>query len=143
MEALVGPLTERRRAVRHRRGLEEGGLLQVRIRSGHPAVLLNISAGGALLESESRSAPGTAIELIFEERDRQFAIKGRVLRSAVTRVISDGVSYEIAVAFDSHLWSPTGPGAGYLIPTREGRMTGWIRADATQSIASPGSDRVD
>jgi hypothetical protein len=106
-------------------------------------VLLNISAGGALLESESRSAPGTAIELIFEERDRQFAIKGRVLRSAVTRVISDGVSYEIAVAFDSHLWSPTGPGAGYLIPTREGRMTGWIRADATQSIASPGSDRVD
>ena len=90
MEALVGPLTERRRAVRHRRGLEEDGLLQVRIRSGHPAVLLNISAGGALLESESRSAPGTAIELIFEERDRQFAIKGRVLRSAVTRVLSNG-----------------------------------------------------
>ena len=143
MEALVGPLTERRRAVRRRRRVEEDGLLQVRIRSGHSAVLLNISAGGALLESESRSAPGTAVELIFEERDRQFAIKGRVLRSAVTRVLSDGVSYEIAVAFDRHLWSPTDPEAGYPIPPPEGRMTAWIRADATQSIAARGSDRVD
>ena len=142
MEALVGPLTERRRAVRRRRRVEEDGLLQVRIRSGHPALLVNISAGGALLESEGRSAPGTAIDLILERRDRQFSIKGRVLRSAVTRVHSHGVSYEIAVAFDSQLWSPTDPEAGYQIPLREGRTTAWIRADATQSVTSSGSDRV-
>jgi PilZ domain len=141
METPVGLLTERRGSAR--RWLSaEGRSAQVRIRSGHPAVVLNISAGGVLVESESRLPPGTTIEMIFEEPDKRVSVKGRVLRSAVTRVLRNGVSYQVAVAFDRHLASAPDSAAGYCIPPPHNRTTALFRADATQAMSTRGSDHV-
>jgi PilZ domain len=141
MEAPVGLLTERRGSAR-RRLSAESGFAQVRIRSGHRAAVLNISAGGALVESESRLPPGTTIELIFDEPDGQGSVKGRVLRSAVTRVLLNGVLYQVAVAFDRHLASAPDSAAGYCIPPPHNRTTALFRADATQAMSTRGSDHV-
>ncbi len=102
MDGGVRPLAERRRAVRLKREAEHG-VVQSRIRPGHEAVLIDIGAGGALIETCMRLLPGRPVELQFERGEQPATIRGRVLRCGVARVQPSRVAYRAAVSFEQPL----------------------------------------
>lgn len=62
--------------------------------------LLNVSRGGALVESGARMLPGARTELQLSGVKRQ-TIRGRIARCRVARI--DPVRYEGAIVFDDAL----------------------------------------
>jgi len=83
-----------------RTGLGEHGIISARVRPGHSVSVIDISAGGVLVEISCRLLPGAAADLLFETAHRRTSLRGRVLRCSVTRVHRSGVSYRAAIAFD-------------------------------------------
>ena len=72
----------------------------MRIRPGHEASVIDISADGARIETPLRLLPGRQIELHVERGDQLTGVRGRVLRCHVTRVMPSRMSYCGAVGFD-------------------------------------------
>ena len=83
--------------------VEHHRIISTRIRPGHPASIVDVSAGGALIETMFRLLPGTSVELHVETSTRHTRVRGEVLRSAVTKLRADGVCYRGAIRFDRHL----------------------------------------
>jgi len=96
-------LTIDRRTVRRLHRVEEHGVVAARIRPGHRAHLVDVSAAGALIETSYRLLPGASVELHLETDTTHTRIRGRVLRCAVVRVRPAAVCYQGAIAFDRHL----------------------------------------
>jgi hypothetical protein len=70
------------------------------LRPGQDVVVINLSAGGALVESDNRMAPGARTELqLFGTR--RCSIRGRVDRCAVAAV--SPVRYRGAIVFEEQL----------------------------------------
>lgn len=99
MEAVV---IDRRRA-RRRRTVEEHGIVSARVRPGHEVELIDLSAGGALIECMRRLSPGARIELSLTAGERWASVRGRVLRCAVVQLKPTTVSYQGAIGFDRDL----------------------------------------
>jgi PilZ domain-containing protein len=108
MDASLRPLTDRRVSIRTC-ALAELGIRQARVRPGHEASVIDISAHGALIETALRLLPGRHIELQIERGDQLTPIRGRVVRCRVARVHASRVSYEGAIGFDQPL--------GWLVAT--------------------------
>jgi hypothetical protein len=73
------------------------------LRPGQAVVVVNVSAGGALVHSGTRMTPGTRTELQLSGTSRR-SIRGRVERCRVTAL--DPLRYEGAIVFDERLdWS--------------------------------------
>jgi hypothetical protein len=112
---------DRRRSPRHSR-VEEHGILGARIRPGYDVVLVDVSAGGALIDSLHRLLPGSAIELRLAARQGRTSIRGRVLRCAVARLRLDCVWYRGAIGFEQGIpWLVDEPRFGYAVPSGETR----------------------
>jgi hypothetical protein len=77
-------------------------LKSISLSSGPEVVLINISRGGALLESDRRLRPSTKICLRLVTAEAVHQVWGRVLRSQVSR-LAGGLHYQSAVAFDQEL----------------------------------------
>ena len=92
---------DRRRASRLR-GVQDHGVVSASVRPGHDAVLVNLSAGGALIDTEHRLLPGTTVELQMRTKNDRINVRGRVLRCAVVR-LRPAVCYRGAIAFDQYL----------------------------------------
>jgi PilZ domain len=92
-----------RRGLRRLEALEEHGIVSACVRPGHRARLIDVSAGGALIETSHRLLPGTSVELQVETGTDRASIRGQVLRCAVVRVRPTWVCYRSAVAFDRYL----------------------------------------
>lgn len=105
----LGRLNERRAA--HRQSaVHDHGIVLARIRPGREALLWNISAGGALVETLQRLAPGAPIALTFETEDRWASVRGRILRCEVSKVSATSISYVGAIEFSGGLfWLPKDP----------------------------------
>jgi PilZ domain-containing protein len=134
---------ERRRTTR-RRHLEDHGIREARVRSGSDAAVIDVSAGGALIETPRRLLPGAAIELQLISEAGRVAVRGRVLRCAVWRIRPGSIWYRGAVAFDRHLqWfvedgvedGGTNSGGGYGVPGGETRAGRHRREQATPHVA--------
>lgn len=83
------------------------GIVSVRLRPGLDVILLNVSAAGALIESEQQLRPGCAVEVQMVTHEQRIAVRGRVLRCAVSRLLTSGVWYRGAIAFNhQHPWFP-------------------------------------
>jgi len=114
-----GDTRERRRT---RRRSADHGIVSARIRPGCEASLLDVSAGGALVETACRLLPGSSIELHLATLDRQALVRGDVLRSAVVRVRAADIRYRTAVGFDRHLsWFADEDAGGYQLHSGEAR----------------------
>lgn len=125
---------ERRRALR-RRHVADHGIVFARVRPGHEVTVIDVSIGGALVESRHRMFPGAIVELHLQTSDRRTSVRGHVLRCAVSRLRSSSVCYRGAIGFDRHLpWFADDEAAGYAVPTSERRSGGPGRADATPHI---------
>jgi PilZ domain len=83
--------------------VEEHGIVSTRVRPGHRAHLVDVSAAGALIETSYRLLPGASVELHLETETARANVRGRVLRSTVVRVRPASVCYRGAIAFDRDL----------------------------------------
>ena len=73
------------------------------LRPGQEVLIINISHGGALLESHARMVPGARTELQLLGPKR-LILRGRVVRCQVTAL--EPVRYRGAIAFDEWLDIP-------------------------------------
>ena len=92
-----------RRLTRRHADSDAHGIVSTRVRPGHRAKLIDVSAGGALIETTHRLLPGTSIELHVETRSHRTNVRGRVLRCAIVLVRPGWVCYRGAIGFDRHL----------------------------------------
>lgn len=122
-----------RRLTARRRHVDEHGIVATRVKPGHRARLLDVSAGGALIETTHRLLPGTSVELHMESDTRRTSVRGRILRCAVVRVRPTFVCYRGAIAFDRHLpWLVDT--SGYQVPSVNARPAQRVRGDATPQV---------
>jgi hypothetical protein len=126
-------LTSDRRRVRRHKHVEDHGVVSVRIRPGHPAAVVDVSAGGVLIETSHRLRPGHGVELHMETKSRRASVRGRVLRCAVAQVRPSYVCYRGAIGFDAPLpWLVEDE--GYPVPHAQTRAGEPFRATATPEI---------
>lgn len=92
-----------RRSFRRRYTAREHGIVSARVRPGYDVRLLDVSAGGALIETSYRLLPGCPIELSVAAGERRMSMRGRVLRCAVATLNQHLVSYRGAIGFDNAL----------------------------------------
>jgi hypothetical protein len=119
-----------RRHARRFEHFEEHRIVATRVRPGHRAQLVDISAGGALIETQYRLLPGTSVELHMETDTQHIRVRGEVLRCAVVRVRPTGVCYCGAIRFDRYLpWFVAESGAPLNSP--DSRPLNPLRASAT------------
>jgi hypothetical protein len=110
---------EQRRAPRLG-GTDPHGVVRVRVRPGHEAVLVDISHGGAAIETAYRLLPGTSVELQIETGCGRTSVRGLVVRCAVVNVEATRVTYGGAICFDTPItWLPGGS-AEYVVPVGQG-----------------------
>ena len=133
MEAAVASGEDRRTGARLRT-VADHRIRSARIRPGDRAVVIDASPRSVLLETHRRLVPGSVVELQMEiSNSERVTIRGRVVRSSVSRLCATSVSYRGAVLFDRHLpWfvnDHAHPSAGP--EHRAGRADGAV---ATQSV---------
>jgi hypothetical protein len=103
-----------RRASPRRQSCHDHGIVQTRVRPGHAATLIDVSAGGALIETVRRILPDTFAEVYMETPFRNVSVRGRVLRCAVVSVRPTTMLYRAAIQFDSYLpWFVDDPGMSF------------------------------
>jgi hypothetical protein len=120
---------ERRSAVRLTSAAEHG-IRFIRIRPGHGAALINVSAAGALIETHRRLLPGSLVEIQMETDRHKTSVRGVVVHCFVARVGPACVAYRGAIEFDRRLpWFA--PDDGYLLPGMEHGPAVTDRADVT------------
>jgi hypothetical protein len=123
---------ERRRAQRFDR-VEDHRIVSARVRPGHQARIVDVSAAGVLVETAYRLLPGTFVEVQVETDTKQTRVRGEVLRCAVARVKPDAVCYRGAIRFDRHLpWFV--PENGNDSGSSESRPAHPLRAAATPEV---------
>ena len=118
---------DRRRTRRF--GHDDHSILSARVRPGLDVSVVDVSAGGALVESDCRLMPGAIVELQLETPGGRAAIRGRVLRCSVARLRSTSVCYRGAIGFDRHLpWFVDEERAGYGVPGGDACRVGLTRS---------------
>lgn len=112
---------ERRHAPR-RRPHASDLLARLRLRTGRDVAVVNLAAGGALVEADSRLLPGTHIDVHVASPAGRAIVRSRVVRAYVWRVSSDRIVYRGGLAFER----PIDVDAGYPFPSpgSSGSMTG-------------------
>jgi hypothetical protein len=103
METAVSNGRPDRRGMRRVETAEEHGIVSACVRPGYRARLIDVSAGGALIETTHRLLPGASVELQVETGVGRTSVRGQVLRCTVVRVRPTWVCYRGAIAFDRHL----------------------------------------
>ncbi|MBZ5496081.1 MAG: PilZ domain-containing protein [Acidobacteriia bacterium] len=78
-------------------------LQSVELTNGNAVNLVNISRGGALVETEARMIPGVSICIRLVAADAVFMLRGRVLRSRALSLRGSTILYESAIAFNEEL----------------------------------------
>jgi hypothetical protein len=92
--------------------------------------VVDVSAGGALLDAGRPLRPGTEVEVQFERADARVRLAGRVIRCGVIAIDPEcGPTYRAGVAFNEPFeWA------------REGAtLDGYGMPDTTLSQTGPGS----
>lgn len=92
-----------RRLMRRHTDSGDHGIVSTRVRPGHRAKMIDVSAGGALIETTHRVLPGTSVELHVETRSHRTNVRGQVLRCAIVLVRPSWVCYRAAIGFDRQL----------------------------------------
>ena len=103
MDARVADHRKERRRTRRHRTVEAHGISRVRVRPGHDAAVLDVSADGVLVETAYRLLPGSSVDLQIEAFTHRVAVRGRVLRCAVAAVRPWSVLYRAAILFEGAL----------------------------------------
>lgn len=79
------------------------GMERIRLRPGRTAHVVDLSAGGALIETDWRLFPGMRVEMQLGEAVPLFRVVGRVLRCHVALLDCERIRYRGALMFEEHL----------------------------------------
>jgi len=79
------------------------GMERARLRPGRTAYIVDLSAGGALIETDWRLLPGTRVELQLGEPATIYRVAGRILRCHVSLLDRERIRYRGALAFEERL----------------------------------------
>jgi hypothetical protein len=71
-----------------------------RVRPGRTADIVDVSAGGALIETDWRLLPGMRIELQVGEPVTLYSVKARILRCHVALLARERIRYRGALMFE-------------------------------------------
>lgn len=97
----------------------EHGIVSARVRPGREVFVIDLSAGGILVETIHRLLPGVWIELHLTTPERRVAMRGCVLRCAVARLGPESIWYRGAIRFDRKLPRLLEcESAGHVLPDR-------------------------
>lgn len=89
---------------RRRTGRTRGSGISARVRPGHRVHVVDVSAGGALLEAARPLRPGADIEVQFERADGRIRVSARVVHCGVTAIDPErGPTYRAGVSFNETL----------------------------------------
>jgi hypothetical protein len=122
MDGALGSRRDRRLDRRHT-AIAGHRILGARIRPGHHATIVNVSAGGALLDTTFRMLPGAVIDVQLERADYRAVLRACVTRCAVERLEPSRILYRGAVTFDARLRWLSDESVGYSIPGRDSRSS--------------------
>jgi len=78
-------------------------LKSVRLIAGPEVTLINISRGGALIETDALLVPHSSIAIRLVTAEAVFLLRGRVLRSRASSFHGSNLVYHSALAFDEEL----------------------------------------
>src|SRR5947208_12758494 len=78
-------------------------LARGKLKPGRPAQIVDVSAGGALIETDWRLLPGTRVDLQVGEPVALYNVKARILRCHVSRLDRERVRYRGALVFEERL----------------------------------------
>jgi len=79
------------------------GMERARLRPGRFAHVIDLSPGGALIETDWRLLPGMRVELQVGDPVPLFRVAARILRCHVTQVDRTRIRYRGALMFDTQL----------------------------------------
>jgi hypothetical protein len=100
---MAGPLGYERRASARVLTHRMEGMERARLRPGRSAHILNLSSGGALIESDWRLLPGTRVDMQVGDPVPLFRVAGRIVRCHVTRLDRERIRYRAALKFEKPL----------------------------------------
>jgi hypothetical protein len=83
--------------------LDRSDVAHARLRPGKRAEIVDLSAGGALIETDWRLLPGTQVELQLGEPVVLYRVKGRILRCHVALLDRERIKYRGALMFEQQL----------------------------------------
>ncbi len=122
---MAQPLTDRRADTRFGQPVIAG--TQAILRPGYAVSLVDLSAGGALIQGPRPLRPGARVHLQLLTGTRRLGIAAHVLRCSVASLDSrQGVQYRGALRFERRcdaLWEGSTLD-GYLVPVEEPSLTG-------------------
>src|SRR4051812_39555062 len=98
METVMTVELPDRRGARRFEAFEEHRIVSASVRPGHRARVIDVSAGGALIETSLRLLPGSAVELQVDTGSDRANVRGHVLRCTVVRLRPTWVCYRGAIA---------------------------------------------
>lgn len=107
-------IRERRRAVRRTPGVSDP-LSRARLRTGPELAVTEISDVGASVRTTARLLPGTHVDVHLMTIGGRVLRRARVARAAVRAIDSNGIAFQVALAFDS----PVDSSARRVAPTRD------------------------
>lgn len=100
---MAGPLTYERRTSPRMQAHAIEGMQRARLRPGRSAMIIDVSAGGALIETDWRLLPGTRVEMQLGEPVTLFRVTARILRCHVAMLARERIRYRGALKFDAPL----------------------------------------
>lgn len=98
-----GTIARERRASSRVPALSMAGMEQARVRPGRTAHVVDLSAGGALIETDWRLLPGMRVEMQLGEPASLCRVAGRVLRCHVALLDHERIRYRCALMFEERL----------------------------------------
>ena len=99
---MAGAIARERRAWPRMPAVTMAGMERLRLRPGRTAYVVDLSAGGALIETDWRLLPGMRLEMQLGE-PVPFRVAGRVLRSHVALLDRGRIRYRGALMFEERL----------------------------------------
>jgi hypothetical protein len=100
---MSGRFHRERRLDRRRPGAECAWLAGARLRHGFDVAVLDVSAGGVLVEGRARLLPGSTVEVQLVADTATWTACARVLRCRVSGLRSNRVQYRAALQFARRL----------------------------------------
>lgn len=97
---MAGAIAQDRRASPRVAGRAAPGMDRARLRPGRTAVIVDLSSGGALIETDWRLLPGMRVEVQVGEPVPLFRVAGRILRCHVALLGRERIRYRGALVFE-------------------------------------------
>jgi hypothetical protein len=112
---MAGTLITDRRASPRVPAFAVEGMQSARLRPGRSALIIDVSADGALIETDWRLLPGTRVEMQLGDPITLFRVAGRILRCHVAMLGRERIRYRGALKFEEPL--PLGEAATHRVKT--------------------------